>query len=91
MKKSSIILDSEEIQSSGTEELPELLRGAPGLQIPQGFVAQLNMKLDAFLERRGIPVYGFTEINHAEFVKGKAIRAARESRRQLEQEREVEE
>jgi len=90
MKKSSIILDSEEIQSSGMEERPELLKSEPGWDI-SCFGTRLNKACDAFFKRRGIPVYGITEINHAGFVEGKAIRAARESRRQLEQEREVEE
>ena len=68
---------------NAADEMPELLAGAPGLDISR-WASTVNRACDAFFKRRGIETLTFREVQSASFKGSKA------RRRKFAQEKEVE-
>jgi hypothetical protein len=68
---------------NAADELPELLAGAPGLDISR-WASTVNRACDAFFKRRGIETMTFREVQSASFKGSKA------RKRKFEKEQEIE-
>jgi hypothetical protein len=73
----SILKEISDLNAS--DERPELLAGAPGLDISR-WASTINRACDAFFKRRGIETLTFREVQSASFKGSKA------RKRRLEQE-----